>query len=46
MEWLKIQKLEYLESGTQVSYEIKRFLTSASYNIFLRSYRFGGGGDL
>ena len=30
MEWLKIQKLEYLENGTKIFYEIKKFLTRAS----------------
>ena len=29
MERLKIQKLEYLENGTQIFYEIKKFLTCA-----------------
>ena len=31
---LKIQKLEYLESGTQFFYEIKKFLTCVSYDTF------------
>ena len=30
MGWLKIQKFEYLENGTQLFYEIKKFLTCAS----------------
>ena len=38
--WLKIQKLEYLENGTQFFYEIKKFLTCASDGHILRSYRF------
>ena len=39
MGWLKIQKLEYLESGTEFFYEIKKFLTCASYDT-LRVFRF------
>ena len=32
MGWLKIEKLEYFENGTQLFYEIKKFLTCASYD--------------
>ena len=33
MGWLKIQKLEYLEIGTELFYKIKKkFLTCASYD--------------
>ena len=31
---VKIQKLEYLENGTELFYEIKIFLTCASYDTF------------
>ena len=34
MGWLKIQKLEYLQSETYLFHEIKKFLTSASDNTF------------
>ena len=34
MEWLKIQKLEYLENGTQFFYEIKKFLICALDGTF------------
>ena len=30
IRWLKIQTLEYLENGTEIFCEIKKFLTSAS----------------
>ena len=32
MGWLKIQKLEYLENGTELFNEIKKFLNSISYD--------------
>ena len=34
MGWLKIQKLEYLENGTQLLYETKKFLICASDGTF------------
>ena len=34
MGWLKIQKLEYLENGTQLFYKTKKFLTCASDDTF------------
>ena len=34
MGWLKIQKLNYLENGMELFYEIKKFLTCASYYTF------------
>ena len=34
MGWLKIQKLEYLKSGTYFFYEIKKFLTCVSDDTF------------
>ena len=34
MGWLKIQKLEYLENGIYISYEIKKFLICASDGTF------------
>ena len=34
MGWLKIQKLEYLENGTQLFYESKKLLASASDGTF------------
>ena len=37
MEWLKIQKLKYLENRT-FFYEIKKFLTCASDNAFRGIY--------
>ena len=38
MGWLKIQKLEYLENGMQLFYEIKKFLTCASDDKLLICY--------
>ena len=35
MEWLKIQKLEYLENETCFFYKIKKFLTCALDDTFL-----------
>ena len=32
--WFKIQKLEYLENGTEFFYEIKKFLICASDETF------------
>ena len=32
--WLKIQKFERLENGTELFYEIRKFLTCASYETF------------
>ena len=32
MEWLEIQELEYLENGTELFHEIKKFLICASYD--------------
>ena len=40
MGWLKIQKLEHLENGTKIFYEIKKSLTCASDDNFLTSYCF------
>ena len=40
MEWLKIQKLEYLENGTEFCYEIKKFLICASDDTFWKVIRF------
>ena len=34
MVWLKIQKLEYIENRTQLSYEIKKILNCASVDTF------------
>ena len=34
MGWLKIQKPEYLENGTSLFYEIKKFLICASDDTF------------
>ena len=34
MGWLKIQKPEHLENGTQLFYEIKKILTCALDNKF------------
>ena len=34
MGWGRIQKLQYLGIGTNIFYEIKKFLTSASDGIF------------
>ena len=34
MAWLKIQKLEYLENGTKLFYEIKKKLTRALNDTF------------
>ena len=39
MEWLKIQKLEYLENGTYFFYEIKKILNLCFRWHILRSYR-------
>ena len=35
MGWLKIQKVEHLEKGTEFFYEIKKFLVCASDGTFL-----------
>ena len=35
MGWLKIQKLAYLENGTLLFYEIKKYLTCALYDLLL-----------
>ena len=40
MASLKIRKLEYFDNGTYFLYKIKIFLTCASDDIFLKSYRF------
>ena len=34
MEWLKLQKSEYLENGTEFFYEIKKFLKCVKDNRF------------
>ena len=43
MGWLKIQKLEYLENGTYLFYEIKKFLTCVSD---IEKLLFSSGGNL
>ena len=40
MGWLKIQKLEYLENGTELFYETKKILNLYLRWHILRSYRF------
>ena len=40
MGWLKIQKLEYLENGTEFFYEIKKFLIWASDFESFESHHF------
>ena len=40
MGWLQIRKLEYLENGTQLCYEIKKILNLCLRWNILRSYRF------
>ena len=45
MGWLKIQKLEYLENGTELFYEIKKFLTVSRMTHF-KKLSFFSGGDL
>ena len=39
----KIQKFEYFENGTQLSYEIKKFLTCASDDLFKKLSFYSGG---
>ena len=34
MGWLKIQKLNYLENGTELFHEMQKFLTHASYDTY------------
>ena len=43
MGWLKIQKLEYLETGTQPFYKIKKILTYASDDTFWQVIVCSGG---
>ena len=41
MGWLKIEKLEYLENGTEIFYKIKKFLICASdYTFWEVTFKF------